>query len=100
MINDEISKLLPGIRIVDESSFELLGAPIFELGLQRMLSSKMESVKLLSDRLKLLDVHQALCMFKSSLSAPRFNYLLRTCKTFLIPDLLKHPLPSDVPFYT
>src|ERR1700761_631738 len=89
MINDEISKLLPGIRIVDESSFELLGAPIFELGLQRMLSSKMESVKLLSDRLKLLDVHQALCMFKSSLSAPRFNYLLRTCKTFLTPDLLK-----------
>ena len=89
MMYSEISELLPGIHIVDESSFELLGAPIFELHLHRMLSSKMESVKLLSDRLKLLDVHQALCMFKSSLSAPRFNYLLRTCKTFLTPDLLK-----------
>lgn len=42
------------------------------------------------DRLKLLDVHPALCIFKSSLSAPRFNYLLRTCKTFMVPNLLEN----------
>jgi len=85
----EISKLLPGIRKVDKSTFELLGTPIFEDGLKRMLSSKIESVELLLKRVKLLDVHPALCIFKSSLSAPRFNYLLRTAKTFLNPNLLE-----------
>lgn len=84
----EISNLLPGIRIVDESSFELLGAPIFDLGLHRMLSAKIENVDLLASRLNLLDVHSALCIFKSSLSTPRFNYLLRTCKSFMVPNLL------------
>lgn len=65
---EEISKLLPGIRKIDNSTFELLGAPIFEKGLQRILSSKLESVELLSNRLKLLELHTALCIFKSSIS--------------------------------
>jgi len=84
----EISGLLPGIRKVDKVSFELLGAPIFEEGVHGMFSTKVESVELLSKRLQLLDVHPALCVFKSSLSAPRFNYLLRTCKSFLVPEVL------------
>ena len=84
----EISNLLPGIRKVDKSSFELLGAPIFDEGVHSLFSAKIDCVELLSKRLKLLDVHPALCIFKSSVSAPRFNYLLRTCKSFLAPDLL------------
>ena len=48
----EISKLLPGIRKMDDSSFELLGAPILKNGLIRMLSSKIKSVKILCSRLK------------------------------------------------
>ena len=40
------------------------------------------------DRLQLLDVHPALLIFKSSLSHCRFSYLLRTSKTFLLPDTL------------
>lgn len=54
-----------------------------------MLSSKAESVSLLCNRLKFLDVHPALCIFKSSLPAPRFNYLLRAAQTFLLPGALK-----------
>ena len=70
----EISKLLPGIKKVDESSFELLGSPIFESGLEKMISSKVQSLISMCDRLQLLDVHPALCIFKSSLSHCRFSY--------------------------
>lgn len=57
----EIDELLPGIRKLDDSSFELLGGPILKSGLVRMLTSKIESMEVLCNRLKVLDVHQALC---------------------------------------
>src|ERR1700704_2377336 len=85
----EISNLLPGIRRVDESSLEILGTPIFESGLRRMFSSKTESLSLMCDRLKLMDVHPALCVFKKSLDSSRFSYLLRSSKAFLLRDELK-----------
>ncbi len=84
----EISKLLPGIKKVDKSSFELLGASIFEEGLEKMFSSKTESVSLMCDRLKLMDVHPALCIFKKSLSTCRFSYLMRASRAYLLPDKL------------
>lgn len=85
----EISALLPGIKKVDESSLEILGSPIFESGLERMFTSKVETIKLMCDRLKLMDVHQALCIFKKSLSSCRFNYLLRTSRAFMLRDHLR-----------
>ncbi|XP_037026722.1 uncharacterized protein LOC119067714 [Bradysia coprophila] len=85
----EISALLPGIKKVDESTLEILGSPIFESGLERMFSSKIEAIKLMCDRLKLMDVHPALCVFRKSLGSCRFNYLLRSSKAFLLVDRLK-----------
>lgn len=85
----EISKLLPGIKKVDESTFELLGSSIFEAGLEKMISSKIESLSSMCNRLQLFDVHPALCIFKSSMSHCIFNYLLRTSKTFILSDTLK-----------
>ena len=80
----DISALLPGIRKVDKSSLEILGSPIFESGLERMFSSKIEMIKLMCDRLKLMNVHPTLCIFRKSLGSCRFNYcrLLRSSKTF------------------
>ncbi|XP_037044233.1 uncharacterized protein LOC119080104 [Bradysia coprophila] len=85
----EISSLLPGIKRVDESSLEMLGSPVFELGLERMFSAKVESIKLMCDRLTLMDVHPALCVFRKSLGSSRFNYLLRSSKAFLLGDRLR-----------
>jgi len=85
----EISGLLPGIKKVDEASFELLGTPIFESGLESMFSSKIESMRLMCNRLKLMDVHPALCILKKSLSACRFSYLLRASEAFLLPSKLR-----------
>lgn len=85
----EISALLPGIKQVDESTLEILGSPIFESGLERMFSSKIEMIKLMCDRLKLMDVHPALCIFMKSLGSCRFNYLLRSSRAFLLHDRLR-----------
>ena len=85
----EISALLPGIKKVDESSLELLGSPVFETGLEKMFSSKAESIKLMCDRLKLMDVHPALCVFRKCLSSCRFSYLMRTSRTYLLPGNLQ-----------
>lgn len=84
----ELVFMVHNIRREDKSSLELLGAPIFEEGVHNMFSAKLERVEMLSKRLQLLDVHLALCIFKSSLSAPRFNYLLRECKSFLVLEVL------------
>lgn len=89
LLQQKISDLLPGIRRVDESSLEILGTPIFESGLKRMFSSKIKSLSLMCERLKLMDVHPALCIFKKSLDSSRFSYLLRTSKAFLLRDELK-----------
>jgi len=85
----EISALLSGIRKVDESSLEILGSLIFESGLERMFSRKIETISVMCDRLKLMDVHLALCIFKKSLGSCIFNYLLRSSKAFLLSDRLK-----------
>ena len=84
----EISALLPEVKEVDESSLEILGSPIFESGLERMFSSKIETFKLMCERLKLLDIHPALCIFKKSLGSCKFNYLFSS-RTFLLPERLK-----------
>ena len=80
----EISALLPGIRKVDDSSLEILGSPIFESGLERMMVSKIETIKLMCDRLELMDVHPALCVFRKSLGSCRFSYLLRSSRAYLL----------------
>ena len=85
----EISALLPGVQENDESSLEILGSPIFESCLERMFSSKIETFKLMCERLKLLDIHPALCIFKNSLVSCKFNYLLRSSRTILLPERLK-----------
>jgi hypothetical protein len=85
----QINDLLPGVRKLNEESFELLGAPIFQNGINRILNEKYDVVKIMCDRLKILDVHPALCLFKSSLSTPKFLFILRSSPTFLQPNALK-----------
>lgn len=85
----ELSKLLPGIRRLDKENFELLGAPIFKEGIPRMFSSKLEIVKHMCNRLRILDVHPSLCILRHCIAAPKFQHLLRTSPTFQYPILLQ-----------
>lgn len=84
----QLNELLPGIKLVDESTFELLGAPILEAGLSRVMNSHLEVTKLFCNRLSKLDIHPALCIFRGSLSSHKFQYLLRTSPAFKVPHIL------------
>ena len=79
----KLNSLLPGIKELDMSSFQLLGAPIMDDGVSEILSSGLDTVKTMCKRLTSLDVHPALRVLRSSLSSARFQYLLRTSPTFL-----------------
>lgn len=78
----ELNNLLPGIKVLDDSSFKLLGAPILEAGIDDSLAKGLESVRTLGKRLPMLDIHPSLRLLRSSLASPRFQYLLRTTSTF------------------
>lgn len=77
----EISELLPGVRLIEE--VDLLGAPIHNSLIPSFNVKKKEIIKTLCDRLKILDIHPALCLFRYCMSSPKLIYLLRTCPAFL-----------------
>lgn len=79
---EELNDMLPGIKVLDDESFNLLGAPIMKEGISESLAKGLETVKTLCKRLPLLDIHPSLRLLRSSLSAPRFLYLLRTTPAF------------------
>lgn len=80
----KLDALLPGIKLLDASTFQLLGAD----GVSEMLSEGLDKLKILCKRLPLLDVHPALRVMRSSLSSPRFQYILRTSPAFFAIDRL------------
>ena len=96
-----MNNLLPGIKVLDDSSFKLLGAPILEEGVDESLSKVLDSVKTLCKRLLKLDFHPSLRLLRSSLASPRFQYLLRMTPTFAhtaklseIDEFYRHTLES------
>lgn len=81
-----ISEQLPGIRLMNE--IDLLGSPIHNSLIPKFIQKKKETVKSMCERLKLLNIHPALCLFRYCMSSPKFIYLLRTCPTFTFRNLL------------
>ena len=57
--------------------------------IEAVLTSKLESLKLMSRRLELLDSHDAMYLLKNCFSLPKLNYFLRASPCFLKEDLLK-----------
>lgn len=70
--------LAPGIRVVNDEDFNLLGAPILVPGLEKMASSVFDKVFLMFDRLQNLKAHSAFYLLKNCFAVPKFNYLIRT----------------------
>lgn len=88
-MTDKLNQLLPGIKRIDATSFQMLGAPVLNEAMSEMLSAGFESVKTMCKRLALIDTHPALVVLRCSLSSPRFQYVLRTSPTFLLPNQLE-----------
>lgn len=85
---EHLNSLLPGIKLIDDSSFQLLGASISVDVLSASLSAGLDTVKTICKRLTLMDIHPALRLLRCPLSSPKFQYLLRTSPTFSYMDKL------------
>ncbi len=82
----DISEQLPGIRLMEE--IDLLGSPIHNSLIPKFIQKKKDIVQSMCDRLKILNIHPALCLFRYCMSSPKFIYLLRTCPSFIFQNHL------------
>ena len=79
-----IHSCLPGAPVVPPTKADFLGSPIGDVSsISRTLSSKCNSLSLLSERLDLLSAQEALLLLKHSLALPKLLYTLRTAPCFL-----------------
>lgn len=59
-----------GIKLVEKKDLTLLGAPIFPEAIDDVLEAKLENLKLMSQRLKQIDNHQALFLLRNCFGMP------------------------------
>ena len=78
----------PGIKVIQPEDLTLLGAPVLPCANEKVLSAKLDTLKTLTDHLKLLHEHDALYLLKNCMAIPKLMYFLRTAPCFLNPDLL------------
>ena len=74
--------------MIKPEDLTLLGAPVLPCANEKVLSAKLDSLKTLTDRLKLLNEHDALYLLKNCMAIPKLLYFLRTALCFLNPNLL------------
>ena len=85
----QLHSVLPDIREVSRDELELLGAPIHDAQVRRMLLQGQETVGKLVRRLQALkEAHQAFFLLKNYVSLPSLLYLLRSSPAHRHPALL------------
>ena len=66
------------MSLVTPQHLSLLGAPLFEEGIDNELNARLLALKLTCSRLEQLDHHDALFLLKNVFFIPKFQYLLRS----------------------
>ena len=73
----------PDFQIVPPANASLLGSPIGDIqAIDSVLSTKMEALKCMGQRLSLLHSHDALCLLRNAFTLPKLLYVLRTSPCF------------------
>lgn len=73
----------PLIKIIDPSEAILLGSPIgSKSSIDKSISSKIAALKVLGERITLLQAHDALCLLRSAFTLPKLLFLLRTAPCY------------------
>ena len=80
---------LPGAQLVQPSNAQLLGSPLGDdASISAALADKVEALRRLSERLKLLSAHDALILLRNCFALPKLLYVLLTVtNTHLQPGL-------------
>ena len=80
---DTLLVSLLGVQLVPLSRVQLLGSPIGDdLCVSAVLTEKVEALKRLGERLKLLSAHDALVLLQNSFALPKLLYTLQTAPCF------------------
>ena len=84
----EFNDLLPSITVTKVCDLEMLGAPIGQDALDRVLNEKLISLRTLCKGMEHVDAHEAFYFIKNCLFVPKLLYTLRTAPTFRRSDIL------------
>lgn len=76
-IYDEFHKASPGIKIISPEVATLLGAPLTDEAIERVMESKISQLAAFGNRLLQLSAHSAFFLLRASISIPRLIYFLR-----------------------
>jgi hypothetical protein len=84
-------EVAPDIKHVSPSIATLLGAPIgTNQGTDLVLSQKLNELKRLTDRLKVLCAHDAFYLLKNCFALPKLQYVLRSAPCYSCPILAEY----------
>ena len=78
IVSSSFLEQFPGMNLVTPQNLSLLGAPLFEEGIDNELNARLLALKLTCSRLEQLDHHDALFLLKNVFFIPKFQYLLRS----------------------
>ena len=78
------------VKLLHSRDLTLLGAPILPEAIQGVLLAKIESLKLMTERLTEIGAHEALFLLRNCFSIPKLTYFLRTAPCFTKSDILKN----------
>ena len=82
-------RITPGVVLVEEANLTLLGAPIYQEGIEAVLESKLDNLELIASRLGKIDRHSAMYLLKNCFAMPKLTYFLRSSPCFLKPWILE-----------
>ncbi|XP_055355792.1 uncharacterized protein LOC129601093 [Paramacrobiotus metropolitanus] len=88
-IFDRFNAVAPGIQLVTPETLELLGAPLTDWSIERVLDCEISQVKKLTESLGVLPAHQSLFLLRNSMSLPRLMYILRATPCHKYPEKLR-----------
>ena len=73
---------LPGLKMLTSAKLELLGAPLATETIGASIRSKVNQLRTLCQRIKLIPAHQGFFLLKNCLCLPKLMYILRCSPTF------------------
>ena len=77
------------IKLLQKDTLTLLGSPVLPEAIKSVLKAKIESLNLMTERLKEISAHEALFLLRNCFSIPKFTYFLRTAPCFLERSVLQ-----------
>ena len=85
-----VKALLPELKLTSPNDLEILGAPISHQAMESVMAKKLDHLKLMTDRLQMIDQHAAFFLLSHCLAIPRLMYTLRSSPCFKLPETLSN----------